>query len=91
MRWVMVTASALSVAVVLVTVYAATRSPRESRAATVPPVRIGVTSGESIADYVARAQSDLSMQIQAHPAGDGVRIVALVSFSRYVTAAQVPP
>jgi hypothetical protein len=89
-RLVMVTASALSVAVVLVTVYAATRSPRDPRASTVPQVRIGVTAGESIADYIARAESDLTTQVQAHPAGDGVRIVALVSFSQYVTAAQVP-
>ena len=89
-RLVMVTASALSVAVVLVTVYAATRSPGQSRASTVPPVRIGVTVGEPIADYIARAESDLTKQVQAHPEGDGVRIVALVSFSQYVTAAQVP-
>jgi hypothetical protein len=89
-RLVMVTASALSVAVVLVTVYAATRSPGQSRASTVPPARIGVTVGEPIADYIARAESDLTKQVQAHPEGDGVRIVALVSFSQYVTAAQVP-
>jgi hypothetical protein len=81
LRLVMVTASVLSVAIVLLTVYAATRSPSTPERAAAIQVRIGVSVGDSIPAYIRTAQADLHSQVEVQ-AGTG--IFALVSFSDYV-------
>jgi hypothetical protein len=84
LRLVLITASVLSVAIVLVTVYVATRSPVAPQRAAATRVRIGVMPGDSIADYVRRTRTDLGTQVQAHAGSDDTSIAALVSFTAYV-------
>jgi hypothetical protein len=81
LRVVMVTASVLSVAIVLLTVYAATRSPSTPERGAARQVRIGVTAGDSIPAYIRTAQAHLHSQVEVQ-ASTG--IFALVSFSGYV-------
>ncbi len=89
LRLVMILAAVLSVVVVLLTVYVATRSQASPTGTAAAPVRVGVSPGDSIPGYVRRAQTNLRAQVEAHPASDGTKVVALVSFSGYQTPEQV--
>lgn len=88
-RLVMVVSSVMSVAVVLLTVYVATRSPSVPQRAEGSGARVGVAVGDSIPLYVQTAHDSLQAQIGAHPGTDGEKVVALASLDAYVTPQQL--
>jgi hypothetical protein len=86
LRLVMVIASILSLAVVVLTVYVATRSPATGAQSQGPRVRVGVTAGTSISAYAQQSADRLRQRLASEP---GKSTVALVSLSPYVTPDQL--
>lgn len=86
LRVAMVAGAALSLALVLLTVYVATRSPMApTHASTSVRGHVGVIAGQSISEYVRQARGRLQAETAASPPGADGSAVALVSLSEYVT------
>jgi hypothetical protein len=86
MRVAMVVGSVLSLMLVLLTVYAATRLPlSQTAASTSVRKHVGVVAGQSIPEYVRQARARLDAQVAGGSAGADGSVMALVSLSDYAT------
>jgi hypothetical protein len=91
-RFARAAAIVVSLAVVLIAVYAAGRAPTVNAGPPVPIVYMGVADGASIPAYVQDSQTKLTQLVAdsayaAHPP----KLFALVSFTRYLNPTQLSP
>jgi hypothetical protein len=89
LRVVMVIASVLSLAVVVLTVYVATRSPSTHTRPQGPTERVGVSAGQSIDGYQQQARERLNAQVASFMPKPGAGILALVTLTGYVNPPDV--
>lgn len=87
----MVIASVLSLAVVVLTVYVATRSPSTRARPQGPTERVGVSAGQSIGGYQQQAQDRLNARLASFTPKPGAGIYALVTLTGYVNPQDLDP